>query len=233
VLGQLFVKRSDHELSEEVYKTFGGVGGAISEHVKTVEEKMRRELSAKAPELLLVIFRSLVIVNPEGLPTRRRPLLSAFSEAQRPIIKLLTDERLLHTEGEGETATVSISHEKLFEAWPALRDYININKKSLMDQTLLENRARKWVEMGRPWFSGVGTGRELRDFKHGNLIGTQEMTDYLSASQRANWLWKSATGLAIFLIGVTVWLWQKGYALDQALLKLQSFLVSIHIAPEV
>src|SRR5499433_268465 len=37
VLGQLFVKRSDHELSEEVYKTFGGVGGAISEHVKTVE----------------------------------------------------------------------------------------------------------------------------------------------------------------------------------------------------
>ena len=194
---------------------------------------MREKLGGKATELLPEIFRSLVIVNPEGLPTRRRPLLSAFSEAQRPIIKLLTDERLLHTEGEGETATVSISHEKLFEAWPALRDYIDANKKSLMDQTLLENRARKWVEMGRPWFSGVATGRELRDFKHGNLIGTQEMTDYLSASQRANWLWKSATGLAIFLIGVTVWLWQKGYALDQALLKLQSFLVSIHIAPEV
>ena len=116
VLDQLFGKRSDHELSEDVYKNLGGVGGAIAEHVKTVEEKMRQELGGKAAELLPKIFQSLVIVNPEGLPTRRRPLLSAFSEAQRPVVKLLTDERLLHTEGEGEKSTVSISHEKLFEA---------------------------------------------------------------------------------------------------------------------
>ena len=101
------------------------------------------------------VSQSLVIVNPEGLPNRRRPLRSGFSEAQRPVVKLLTDERLLHTEGEGETSTVSISHEKLFEAWPALRDYISVNKKSLMDQTLLENRARKWIDMGKPWFGGL------------------------------------------------------------------------------
>jgi hypothetical protein len=124
VLDQLFEKRSDHELSEKIYKDLGGVGGAIGEHVKTVEEKMRQGLGGKAPELLPEIFQSLVIVNPDGLPTRRRPLLSGFSEAQHPVVKLLTDERLLHTEGEGETSTVSISHEKLFEAWPALRDYI-------------------------------------------------------------------------------------------------------------
>ena len=165
VLDQLFEKRSDHELSEKVYKDLGGVGGAIAEHVKTVEEKMRQELGGKAPELLPKIFQSLVIVNPEGLPTRRRPLLSGFSEAQRPVVKLLTDERLLHTEGEGEAGTVSISHEKLFEAWPALRDYISVNKKSLMDQTLLENRARKWEEMGKPRFSGLASGRELKDFR--------------------------------------------------------------------
>ena len=42
VLDQLFEKRSDHELSEDVYKTLGGVGGAIAEHVKTVEETIRR-----------------------------------------------------------------------------------------------------------------------------------------------------------------------------------------------
>src|SRR5262249_5655533 len=122
VLNQLFEKRSDHELSEKVYKDLGSVSGAIAEHVKTVEEKMRQELGGKAVELLPEIFQSLVIVNPEGLPTRRRPLRSGFSEAHRPVVKLLTDERLLDTEGEGEAATVAISHEKLFEAWPALLD---------------------------------------------------------------------------------------------------------------
>ncbi len=184
VLNQLFEKRSDHELSEKIYKDLGGVSGAIAEHVKTVEEKMRQDLGKKTPELLPEIFQSLVIVNPEGLPTRRRPLLSEFSEAQRSVIKLLTDERLLDTEGEGEAATVSISHEKLFEAWPALRDYISVNKKSLMDQTLLENRARKWEEMGKPWFGGLASGRELRDFRHAG-IPTRLAKEYIAASRRA------------------------------------------------
>jgi hypothetical protein len=66
VLSQAFEKRSDHELSEEVYKTLGGVGGAIAEHVKTVEEKMHQDWVKKTAELLPGIFQSLVIVNPEG-----------------------------------------------------------------------------------------------------------------------------------------------------------------------
>src|SRR5262249_31605950 len=179
VLNQLFEKRSDHELSEKVYKDLGGVSGAIAEHVKTVEEKMHQDLGRKTAELLPEIFQSLVIVNPEGLPTRRRPLLSEFSEAQRSVIKLLTDERLLHTEGEGLASTVSISHEKLFEAWPALRDYISVNKKSLMDQTLLDNRARKWIDMGKPWFNGLASGRELRDFRRAGVL-TPQAKSYLS-----------------------------------------------------
>jgi len=231
VLGQLFVKRSDHELSEEVYKTFGGVGGAISEHVKTVEEKMRRELSAKAPELLLVIFRSLVIVNPEGLPTRRRPLLSAFSETQRSVVKLLTDERLLHTEGEGETSTVSISHEKLFEAWPALRDYISINKKSLMDQTLLENRARKWQEMGKPRFSGLASGRELRDFRRTG-VSTREAKEYLHASRRAVWF-RNGTGAVLAVIFIVIAAaWREGLSPYYTWLKLRSQFTHIHLEPK-
>jgi len=181
VLNQLFEKRSDHELSEKVYKDLGGVSGAIAEHVKTVEEKMRQDLGKQSPELLPEIFQSLVIVNPEGLPTRRRPLLADFSQAQKAVIKLLTDKRLLDTEG--EAATVSISHEKLFEAWPALRDYISVNKKSLMDQTLLENRARKWIDMGKPWFNGLASARELRDFRRAG-VHTSQAKIYLSASNR-------------------------------------------------
>ena len=233
VLNQLFEERTDHELTEKVYKDLGGVVGAIAQHAASVETKIRNELGPKTPDLLPKLFQSLVIVKEEGLPTRRRPLLSDFPPETTKLMDVLVLGRLLHTEGEGNTATVSLSHEKLFDAWPLLRDYVTSNKKQLMDQTLLESRARKWAEMGKPWFSGLATGREYRDFKHENLTGTAEIRDYLSASHRANWLWKGATGLAIFLIGVTVWLWQKGYTLDQALLKVQSIVVSIHMAPEM
>jgi formylglycine-generating enzyme required for sulfatase activity len=232
VLNQLFEKRSDHELSEQVYKDLGGVGGAIAEHVKTVEEQMRQELGGKAVEFLPQIFRSLVLVNAEGLPTRRRPLLSGFSEPQRRVVKLLTDGRLLHTEGEGEASTVSISHEKLFEAWLALRDYISVNKKSLMDQTLLENRARKWIDMGKPWFGGLASGRELRDFRRTG-VPTPQAKSYLSASNRAWWM-KAVTGLALALVfGFIARAWQHGVSVEHTLLKLKSTFTRIHIEPEM
>jgi hypothetical protein len=84
VLNQLFEKRSDHELNEKIYKDLGGVGGAIGEHVKTVEEKMRQALGGKAAEFLPSIFRSLVLVNAEGLPTRRRPCWLRFQTNNAP-----------------------------------------------------------------------------------------------------------------------------------------------------
>jgi len=232
VLNQLFEKRSDHELSEKVYKDLGGVSGAIAEHVKTVEEKMHQDLGRKTAELLPEIFQSLVIVNPEGLPTRRRPLLSEFSEAQRSVIKLLTDERLLHTEGEGIASTVSISHEKLFEAWPALRDYISVNKKSLMDQTLLDNRARKWIDMGKPWFNGLASGRELRDFRRAGML-TPQAKSYLSASNRAWWM-KAVNALALALVfGFIARAWQQGLSVEHTWLKLKSAFARIHVEPEM
>jgi hypothetical protein len=165
VLNQLFEKRTNYELSDAVYKTLGGVAGAIAQHAASVETMIRNELGAKASDLLPKVFQSLVIVKEEGLPTRRRPLISDFPLEMTKLIDALVLGRLLRTEGEGNTATVSLSHEKLFDAWRLLRDYVASNKKQLVDQTLLESRALKWAEMGKPWFSGLASGRELRDFQ--------------------------------------------------------------------
>jgi formylglycine-generating enzyme required for sulfatase activity len=232
VLNQLFEKRVDHELSEDVYKTLGGVGGAIAEHVKVVEETIRRELIGRAPELLPKIFQSLVIVNPEGLPTRRRPLLADFPPELRPAVDLLIRERLFHTEGEGEKSTVSISHEKLFEAWPALREYVEANKKLLVDQTLVETRARKWVNMGKPWFSGLAAGREYRDFRRAG-VPTLEAKEYLQASRRAVWLRDGAVVVLASIFFFIAAAWRQGLSVEHTLLKFTSTLISIHLEPEI
>ena len=234
VLNQLYEHRKDQELREEVYDQMGGVTGAIGAHVKNVEETIHRELGHKVKDVLPKIFQSLAKVQKEeGVPTRNRSLVSGFDGTLRRVVDLLVRERLLHTEGEGGAATVSISHEKLFEAWPALREYVDTNKKVLVDRTLLESRALKWVAMGRPWFSGLATGREFRDFWRTRETATPLMKAYLDASRRTRWLLKGIIGLIIVLIGGPIWLWQKGFTVDQAMLKVQSGFGSIHVLPEM
>jgi formylglycine-generating enzyme required for sulfatase activity len=127
---------------------------------------------------------------------------------------------------------VSISHEALFEAWPSLREYVAANKKQLMDQTLLESRAGKWVEMGKPWSSGLASGREYKDFRHAMMTATPVTKEYLRASLRARWIQTCAIGVLILLLGGTgTWLWRESLTLDQAILRLQSKFMSIDLAP--
>ena len=235
VLDQLFLNRSDHTLSDEAYNAMGGISGAIEEHVKTVEKELRQLGGAKANDHLAKIFHSLVIVKEEGLPTRNRPLLADFPLELRPSVKVLVDARLLRTEGEGERSTVSVSHEKLFEAWPALREYVSANKKALMDQTLLNSRARKWADMGKPWFSGLASRREEKDFRSGG-VPTPLAKDYLTASARARWMTGSAAGLLSVIAFVSFYFakqyWREGLATAQVLLRLRSYVMSIHLEPD-
>ena len=208
ILEQLFEKRVDHALSEDMYKRLEGVTGAIGAHVKKVEEKIEQAVATKADRLLPDIFQTLARVQKEeGPPTRNRPLLTDFTAQRRKAVDVMVTERLLRTEGEGEAATVFLSHERLFEAWPALKNYVSTHKKGLVDRTLLESRARKWVEMGRPWFSGLASGREHNDFRRAGGTATSLMTDYLAASRwagRGKW---GAFVLVTLLIGVPiVWL---------------------------
>jgi hypothetical protein len=193
----------------------GGVTGAIAKHAENVETAIRRELGSKASDLLK-LFQSLVIVKEESLPTRRRPLLSEFPPEINKLINLLVRERLMCTEGDGNNATVWLSHEKLFDAWPSLREYIAANKKQLMDQTLLESRAKKWADMGKPWFNGLASGRERKDFQRSG-VPTLLAKKYLEASRRAQWLRTAGIVVPIvFFFWIAAWLWQEGVTVQYA-----------------
>ncbi len=149
------------------------------------------------------------------------------------VVDVLITNRLLRTEGKEEEATVSISHEALFGAWPALQEYVATNKKALMDRTHLESRAQKWEAIGKPWLSGLATGQEYRDFRQAGLSTTTLTQEFLQASQRARRLWRGVGFIAMLLLGLVTWLWQKGYNVEQALLKVQSVVVSIHLEPQL
>ena len=231
-LNQLVENRTNHELNETLYNQIGGVTGAVAAHAKKAEETIKKEMGGSVHDFFREIFQVLANVQKqESLPTRNRPLLQDIPPRLQKVVQFLIRERLLQSEGEGEAATVSIAHEKLFEAWPALKDYVEQNKKTLVDRTLLESRARKWVDMGRPWFSGLSSGREYRDFHNAGRAQVGTTKEFLQASRRARGLWLGVGILMVFSIGLVTWLWQKEYDLDQAMLKVQSFGMSIHKEP--
>jgi formylglycine-generating enzyme required for sulfatase activity len=233
LLNQLFEKRRDRELTMEGYLALGKMAGAVKQHAEQVEADLGKNEGSKALALLPQLFQSLVTVNADGVPTRRRPLRSAFSSEVNGLLAALIDARLLHTEGHDEGATVSISHEKLFEAWPSLNSYVEANKKQLIDQRLLESRAQKWEELGKPWLDGLTSGREYQDFRRSMTAATPLTKAYLEASARARWIRAGAIGVVTLVVtGTAAWLWSTGLTAEQAVLRAQSQLgMSIHIAP--
>ena len=142
VLDRLFIKREVNVLSEAAYDAFNGFRGALEEHIRDVEQ----ELGAKALEQLPSLFQTLFVVNMEGQPTRRRVVKIRLP----PDLRLIADHlasyrcRLLTAEGEGEESTVTIAHEKLFEAWPALARWIVENRDDLLIVRQAELEAREW-----------------------------------------------------------------------------------------
>ena len=144
VLRRLYDKRQGNTLSEDVYKDFGGVGGAIADHINKVEEKLTIEIGSEALNLLPRIFPSLLRVDVEGHITRQRASLAWFSNELQPVVNLLIKERLLSAEGEREKASVSVAHEKLFDTWSALVNWIAENKDDLRVLRQAELEAREW-----------------------------------------------------------------------------------------
>jgi hypothetical protein len=145
-LEQLFNKRSGNQLSEDVYTEPGGIAGAIGAHVNNVEDRVAKQFGADANAWLSKIFQWLVVVNIDGQPTRRSVLKQTIAADLQPIVDLLTKERLLSAEGDGQYSTVSVAHEKLFEAWPSLSRWVAENRDDLFVLRQAEIEAKEWVK---------------------------------------------------------------------------------------
>lgn len=146
VLQRLFMEREDCTLSAARYEAFGGINGAIADHVAEVEKTIVDKFGQDALGQLAAIFQPLLVVNVDGQPIRRRALKVGFPDDLLGIVDLLitAPARLLTTEGEGEESTVSVAHEKLFDAWPALARWITDNRDDLLMVRQAELEAREW-----------------------------------------------------------------------------------------
>lgn len=149
VLQRLYEEReADGELNIDLYLKLGGFAGALANHTKSIELKLKSKFGANVTMLLDQLFYVLVEVEFDERATRRRPKLNDLGGSLKEIVNELVRNRLLTTEGEGVDCTVSVAHERLLSAWPALAGWIAANKKDLSLLQRAKTDAVAWIGSG-------------------------------------------------------------------------------------
>ena len=147
-LKQLFERRRGRTFTHEAYRSIGGVVGAIG----TQADQVMDGLGEQAPGAFDKVFAELVHLEREPPPTRKRATLTVFNsnEGATRLIHALAgpDCRVLVTGGDGLEATVEVAHEKLFTAWPKLKNWINSAGEDLRLIDYAEEAARRWHKTG-------------------------------------------------------------------------------------
>ncbi len=182
-LEHLFDKREGNSLTERAYDEFNGVQGAIKTHIEKTEQELIKEREnpkLKDPKLeqLKCLFKALLIVNPEGKPSRRFFLKTGLNSDLQTLADYLVEKRILSTGGKDEKSTLSFSHEILFEAWPTLCNWIKDNQGALIMLRKAEHQARDWENSGYAlkylWTTDIlkELQKAIEDLKPGGILSS-------------------------------------------------------------
>ena len=139
-------------LTLAAYRELGGVAGAITSRA----EQLYRSLEDDERAAVRRVFEHLVVINPDGEPTRRP---AARAELVRDegaaslgaVIDRWADARLLSLDRHRQTreATVEVAHEALLREWPRLGRWIDENRDVLVALGQLREAAAGWEAVDR------------------------------------------------------------------------------------
>ena len=133
------------------YLNHGGIHKALERHADNSFHK----LDGHEQELARSIFTGLIEIGRGTQDTRRTALFdelvpaSAEAAEVQAIVHKLADARLITTDETSGKDTVTISHEKLIDAWPWLKKLVNENRDVIALQNEITTDAKEWDERER------------------------------------------------------------------------------------
>ena len=142
VLRELWDKRQGGQLLHNTYNNMGGLHGAVAAKAEVLFEK----LSAPEQEAMRQLFMRLVHVSGEGNDTRRREMLCDIPDSTHCLVREMTDERLLVTNGNSDFGgeSVEVAHEALIRHWERLTGWLNSEREFLLWQERLRALLEVW-----------------------------------------------------------------------------------------
>ena len=138
-------------LTLEDYLRHGGIHKSLERHADTSFAR----LSESEQDLARSIFSGLIEIGRGTQDTRRTALFDELIPANtkpeevESIVHKLADARLIITDEQAGKDTVTISHEKLIDAWPWLKKLVNENRDVIALQNEIASDAKEWEDHGR------------------------------------------------------------------------------------
>ena len=129
------------------YLQRGGIQKSLERHADTAFAR----LSEHEQDLARTIFSGLIEIGSGTVDTRRTALsneiipTSAQEGAVKTVVQKLANARLITT----DAVTVTISHEKLIDAWPWLKKLVNENRDVIALKNEINADAKEWDEHNR------------------------------------------------------------------------------------
>lgn len=194
-LKKLWSARGGNQLMHHVYKTMGGVKGAIAKRA----EEVFTGLSAAEQKTAERLFTRLVRPGDETGDTRRRAELGELDAAGQALARTLAgpEIRLLITGRDPvtERETVEVAHEALIREWRQLCDWVGKVRTTLKHQSLLEDMVKSWKQDR----GGLASGRQLRDFRRAGAT-TEQAASFLRASIKRQLKIRAAIAGGVLLV---------------------------------
>ena len=189
-LTQLWDKQSQGQLTHQAYSEIGEVAKALSNHAEGVYGKLSEQEQKQAQR----IFIQLVRPGEGTEDTRRVATRREVGEECWDLIRYtdgLADARLVVTgrnEATGEE-TVEVVHEALIREWGSLCQWIDENRKKLIQKQEIEDAAKKWGDRGKgkDYLLGGKVLTEAKVFQKqetGNLTLSDLAKDFIRQSLR-------------------------------------------------
>lgn len=242
---------ADGNLLLKEYEALGGIQGSIEAALKaTWQDPQRRPVIPTDEEeqrsFLEQAFLSLVTLDHDSEKAKRRVAIwSTLPSECHPFLERLIAARLLLKDRRRlmdgkEDVVVELAHEALIRNWSLLQSWVDANREFMAWQQRLNVTRRRWERSQQP----VGLllrGLLLREAlgwykKYPDRLSPDERQFVIASRNRMtreNRVVAIGVSLVLALLSGTTWLWQKGYTVNQAILKAKSFFVDIHQEPEM
>lgn len=147
-LEQLYQQRlPDGELSFAVFRSLGGIEGAIAARAEQVAQALEPSRIAALPGILA----QLVCISEDELPltSRRLPWSALHDAAGQALVQAMVEARLFVSDLTAGIPTFGIAHDALLRRWPRALAWIDSHRHALQLRTRISLQAARWQANGR------------------------------------------------------------------------------------
>lgn len=161
-LQQLYLQRShDNRLLVSVYKSLGGIEGAIGKNAEHAINTLNAAQQASLPAVLslLVTLRE----DEQSITSRSARFSQLKTDAERTLVQTLVEQRLFVSHLQQGEPCFSVAHEALLRRWPRATAWINEHHDSLSVKSRLQHLRQRWqAEQGNSAYL-LAPGKPLQE----------------------------------------------------------------------